>query len=81
MCIESSINKVSNIRVLIIFLIIAKIECWPVSKQDPFLVPKCHGTSQMVLYATLRKLLAKASALMRGVLCQTERLLLDERKV
>ena len=37
MSIKSSINKVSNIRVLFffIFLIITKIECWPVFKQDP----------------------------------------------
>ena len=35
MSIESSINKVSNIRVFFIFLIITKIECWPVFKQDP----------------------------------------------
>ena len=41
MSIESSINKVSNIRVLFIFLIIAKIECWPVFKQNPN-VPHSH---------------------------------------
>ena len=38
MSIKSSINKVSSIRVLFfffIFLIITKIECWPVFKQDP----------------------------------------------
>ena len=37
MSIKSSINKVSNIRILFfsIFLIITKIECWPVFKQDP----------------------------------------------
>ena len=42
MSIKSSLNKVSNIRVLLlIFLIITKRECWPVFKQDPaFPVPK-----------------------------------------
>ena len=38
MSIKSSINKVSNIRVFFIFLVITNIECWPVFKQDP----NCH---------------------------------------
>ena len=32
---KSSINDVSNILVFFIIIIITKIECWPVFKQDP----------------------------------------------
>ena len=35
---KSSLNKVSNIRILFILFslyLILKIECWPVFKQDP----------------------------------------------
>ena len=40
MSIKSSLNKVSNIRVLLLnflifLIIITKRECWPVFKQDP----------------------------------------------
>ena len=36
MSIKSSLNKVSNIHVLLlIFLVITERECWPVFKQDP----------------------------------------------
>ena len=35
MSIKSSINDVSNILVFFIIIIITKIECWPVFKQDP----------------------------------------------
>ena len=39
MSMKSSINKVSNIRVFFfIFLIITKIEGWPVFKQDPLIL-------------------------------------------
>ena len=41
MSINSSINKVSNIRVLFILFslyLIETIECWPVFKQDPWIV-------------------------------------------
>ena len=41
MSIKSLMNKVSNIRVLffsfIFLIIITKIDCWPVFKQDPLM--------------------------------------------
>ena len=43
MSIKSSIktiNKVSSIRVLFFSLIITKIECWPIFKQDPTTGPQ-----------------------------------------
>ena len=43
MSIKSSINNVSNILVFfIIIIIITKIECWPVFKQDPKSPPWHH---------------------------------------
>ena len=43
MSIKSSLNKVSNIRLLLlIFLIITKRECWPVFKQDPKSATNCE---------------------------------------
>ena len=60
MSIKSSLNKVFNIRVFIylfIFVIITKIECWPVFKQDPLIVKSIKKFySQLYIFLLLTEI-------------------------